>query len=444
MHDNEMTLRLTVLRLASEEVPAGYKSLDRCVENGRQLFSVAGYEPDQNGPAKITLPPSGECSKETLYAALYEMMADPASDALMKTYPCRYEVLDEEEVKGEDGVVKRVPRVRPVFYTEPLPQGLRHRSGEPLDPEAEPLPGVTGPDGEWALPPWAVSLLRPGEQELDALGRTRVVADYYPRLEPISTFVVKEIDAKGRPVYERDEHGDRVETIAYFRRWPSWEVVVPPVYHLIWHRTFKPDPSDPSRMIVDDPGCLTRMLYVPPMRCLLGEEKVQCAEGGFWLNECTVTNYEYNGHGTEEPLKPRVSVEWDKAVQWSRSKGLALPQEFEWEAAARGWDGRTYPWGEDEPNDDLLIWSGSGKSRSGPEDVGSCPKGAAPFGHLDMAGNVWEWTGTPWSEKPNYPLPNSRKWHFDKYAAWVLKEITDFPRGWTKVEEELLADERSE
>lgn len=103
------------------------------------------------------------------------------------------------------------------------------------------------------------------------------------------------------------------------------------------------------------------------------------------------------------PGQPVVCISWYEAVAYanwlSRETGLAvrLPSEAEWEKAARGSDGRTYPWGESAPSSDLANYGGNvGK----PAPVGSYPAGASPYGALDMAGNVWKWTSTRYA---NYP-----------------------------------------
>lgn len=152
--------------------------------------------------------------------------------------------------------------------------------------------------------------------------------------------------------------------------------------------------------------------------------------GPFYIDKCEVTNGDYRRfclatshaqppHWAEEPAAslltqvgaqdpaalplelrqqydawarlPVSNVAFADAQAYAASVNKRLPTEEEWEAAARGHEGLRYPWGN-EFFPDRCNSSASGLGQ--PEPVGSHPNGASPFGVLDMAGNVWEFTSS--------------------------------------------------
>lgn len=164
------------------------------------------------------------------------------------------------------------------------------------------------------------------------------------------------------------------------------------------------------------------LVYVPEGEFLMGsdddnpqagdEEKPQHTVylDAFWIDQTEVTNAMYalceEDGACEPPLSdksythnpyygnqsyadnPVDYVNWHQAMAYCTWAGRRLPTEAEWEKAARGTDGSEYPWGDAQPDWNLLnfnyLWEDT-------DIVGSFPSGASPYGVLDMAGNVSEW-----------------------------------------------------
>jgi len=132
---------------------------------------------------------------------------------------------------------------------------------------------------------------------------------------------------------------------------------------------------------------------------------------GYWIDKYEVTVSQYRKFcqktGRKMPPAPQwrwqddhpiVNVTWDEAAAYAQWAGKRLPTEMEWEKAARGTDGRQYPWGNAWDADKCANWK---NSPDGTQAVGRFPAGASPCGALDMAGNVSEWCAD-WYDQDAY------------------------------------------
>jgi len=89
--------------------------------------------------------------------------------------------------------------------------------------------------------------------------------------------------------------------------------------------------------------------------------------------------------------KPVTWVSQEDARAYANWAGKRLPHEWEWQYAAQGTDNRLYPWGN-EWDDSAVPLPDKSRNMRGPDAVDAHPKGASPFGVMDMVGNVWQWT----------------------------------------------------
>ena len=100
---------------------------------------------------------------------------------------------------------------------------------------------------------------------------------------------------------------------------------------------------------------------------------------------------------------PAGEITWEEAKAYARWAGKSLPTDAQWEKAARGTDGRLYPWGNDAPTPDHGHMGVKGKPPLLYTQVGSFPRGASPYGVLDLIGNQYEWTADLLEPYPGNP-----------------------------------------
>jgi formylglycine-generating enzyme required for sulfatase activity len=258
---------------------------------------------------------------------------------------------------------------------------------------------------------------------------------------------------------------------------PTEKVQPPPQYNpdaVVW-RTPEPPSDAQAGDVWVNPKDGAEMVYVPAGEFTMGSTEAEIAAlvreypklkaewfadekpqfrahlPGYWIDKCEVTVAQYRKFCQETAREmpsapgwgwqdnhPMVNVTWDDAGAYAKWAGKRLPTEMEWEKAARGTDGRKYPWGSQWPppagsgnfadeaftrTARVLTEIGSPPLR-GYDDgyaytapVGKFPGGASPFGALDMAGNVWEWCAD-WYDKDAYK----------RYAKGDLKPPASGPR----------------
>ncbi len=202
-------------------------------------------------------------------------------------------------------------------------------------------------------------------------------------------------------------------------------------------------PQQMGRELIGKDGA--PMLLVPEGEFLYGDKKQRISLPAFYMDKYEVSTGQYAtfmaATGTKNPeywstsvpvsngQKPVVGVSWHEADAYCRQYGKRLPTEQEWEKAARGTDGRTYPWGNEEPTsrhakydqDGKASWNGYATLAS----VESYEAGKSPYGLYHMAGNVWEWTSSDYDNSGKAKVYRGGSW--GTFATNL--ESTDRDRG---------------
>lgn len=193
------------------------------------------------------------------------------------------------------------------------------------------------------------------------------------------------------------------------------------------NKTDKPKEKEVITQTPNKPTPPSGMVYVSGGEFIMGNDAGNVYEKPahkvtvkpFFLDMYEVTCEDYekfiNATGRNAPPKwvdkhypantarwPVTGVSWDDAYAYARWAGKRLPSEEEWEFAARGSDGRRYPWGNEWK---LGFANMDATSLGHMADVGAYSAGTSPFGTFDMVGNAWEWTATDLAVYPGGQLP---------------------------------------
>lgn len=185
-----------------------------------------------------------------------------------------------------------------------------------------------------------------------------------------------------------------------------------------------------------------RMVRIPAGPFLFGPRKIEVMLNEFWIDPYPVTNAEFARAVPEHRFvahrasHPATWVSWEAARRYLDKMGLDLPTWEQWQKAARGTDGRLYPWGDDhDPRRFNVLESDIGQTT--PVDrYGDL--GASPYGVMDMAGNVWEWTLTEAGHEQGAPgrvvcgAAYDRSW-FEMQSGIATHDVLDPQNGYPTV-----------
>ena len=201
----------------------------------------------------------------------------------------------------------------------------------------------------------------------------------------------------------------------------DWDVVEDRLEDILGF--FEEENIDPAEQVAEETGGVPEgMVLIPNGPFLFGENREAREIEAFYVDVTPVTNQQYlkfceaTGYRKprfhddprfNDPKQPVVGISHVDASQYCQHAGKELPTQEQWEKAARGTDGRRFPWGDDTPDNERACFD-QAVDAGRPGSVGSLEKGASPYGCLDMSGNVWEWTATAPTNGNGEPIESER------------------------------------
>jgi formylglycine-generating enzyme required for sulfatase activity len=209
----------------------------------------------------------------------------------------------------------------------------------------------------------------------------------------------------------------------------------------------RPVSTTPDRRVHEKTGI--ELIRIPAGLFLYGDDKRKIDLPEFWIGRYPVTNAQYKRFLDANPARrvPNANGDWDKLYNWDEKRraypadkadypavlvswhdakafcdwaGLVLPTEEQWEKAARGTDGREWPWGNKWAEDRANTLEARIKDTT---PVGQySPQGDSPYGCADMAGNVWEWTDSWVDKSESSRVLRGGSWGYDQgYARMSVR-----------------------
>ncbi|MBI2877467.1 MAG: SUMF1/EgtB/PvdO family nonheme iron enzyme [Candidatus Tectomicrobia bacterium] len=163
------------------------------------------------------------------------------------------------------------------------------------------------------------------------------------------------------------------------------------------------------------------MVLVPAGEFLMGDDRRPVYVEAFYIDRYPVTNLQFRRFDPSHLFSPERAaypatrwVSWYRARAYARWRGKRLPTEAEWEKAARGTDGRLFPWGNEF---DPQCCNTKEGGVLGYTPVDRYPRGQSPYGCRDMAGNVMEWTADWFDETRSHRVVKGGSWDDFDYVT---------------------------